>query len=134
MIRYLLDTNAVSYLIREAPVDLNARFESSRVIQSGISVVTEAELLFGIARRPQARALAARVHDLLRKITILPWASDSARIYAELRADLERRGQPIDDMDMMIAAQALVEDAVLVTRDAAFRRIDRLKVEDWTAI
>jgi len=132
MIRYLLDTNAVSYIIRKAPVHFSARFESTHLNQSGISVVTEAELLFGLARRPQAHVLAAMVHALLRKITILPWTSDSAKVYAEIRASLEQAGQPMDDMDMMIAAEVLVQNAVLVTSDAAFRRIERLKVEDWT--
>jgi tRNA(fMet)-specific endonuclease VapC len=134
MIRYLLDTNAVSYILRKASVHFSARFEASHLTQSGISVVTEAELLFGLARRPQAHVLAASVHTLLHKITILPWTSASARIYAEIRADLERKGQPMDDMDMMIAAEAIIQNALLVTSDATFRRIDSLKTEDWTAL
>lgn len=134
MIRYLLDTNAVSYLVRKAPHHFSVRFEASYVSQSAISVVTEAELLFGLARRPGAHVLATTVHALLRKVTILPWSSHAARMYAEVRADLESRGQPMDDMDMMIAAEALVQDAALVTNDAAFRRIGRLRIEDWTTL
>lgn len=134
MIRYLLDTNAFSYAVRKASPHFSARFESSYLSEVGISVITEAELLFGLARRPQAHALAASVHALLRKVDVLPWTSDSARHYANIRADLERKGQPMDDMDMMIAAHALAEDAVLVTNDTAFRRIERLKIEDWTAV
>lgn len=132
MIRYLLDTNAVSYLIRRAPQHFSARFESSYLSQSAISVVTEAELLFGLARRPQARTLARAVHALLQKIVIVPWTSDSARIYAEIRAGLESRGKPMEDLDMMIAAEALVQNATLVTNDAAFRRIEQLRIQDWT--
>lgn len=134
MIRYLLDTNAVSHLLRRTTPRLGARFESSYLSQSAISVVTEAELLFGLARRPQAHTLAASVHALLRKIVILPWSSDAASIYAEIRADLESRGKPMEDLDMMIAAEALVQNATLVTNDAAFRRIDGLRIEGWTAI
>jgi tRNA(fMet)-specific endonuclease VapC len=134
MIRNLLDTNAVSYIVRKAQVRFSARFESSHLTQSAISVVTEAELLFGLARRPQAHALAASVHGLLRKITVLPWTSDSARVYAEIRADLERAGQPMDDMDMMIAAEALVQNTILVTSDTAFSRIERLRTENWTVL
>lgn len=132
MIAYLLDTNAFSKAVcRQSPA-FSGRFESIPLAEVGISVITEAELLFGLARRPQAHTLAQSVHALLHKITILPWKSESASQYANLRADLERRGQPMDDMDMMIAAQALAEDAILVTNDAAFRRIDRLRIEDWT--
>lgn len=134
MIRYLLDTNAAGYLLCKAPPHLSARFESSYLSQSAISVVTEAELLFGLAGRPQAHTLAASIHELLRKIVILPWSSDSASIYAEIRADLESNGQPMEDLDIMIAAETLVQNAILVTNDPAFRRIGRLRIEDWTAL
>lgn len=132
MSRYLLDTNAFSHAIRGAYPDFNRRFESIPLVNLGLSVVSEAELLFGLARRPQARVLAHSVTSLLKKITILPWTSDVARVYAEVRTELGQKGQPIRHADMMIAAHALAENAVLVTNDAAFRRIDHLKVEDWT--
>ena len=134
MIQYLLDTNAVSYMLRSASPHFSARFEASYVSQSGISVVTEAELLFGLARRPQAHALARSVHAFLRRVVIVPWTSDAAGMYADIRADLESRGQPMEDLDMMIAAEALVQNAVLITSDKAFRRIGGLKIEDWTAL
>jgi tRNA(fMet)-specific endonuclease VapC len=132
MSRYLLDTNAFSHAIRGTFPDFNRRFESTSLADIGISVVSEAELLFGLARRPQARTLALTVTSLLKKIVILPWTSPAAKAYAELRTSLEQKGQPISHADMMIAAHAIAEDAILVTNDAAFRRIDRLKVEDWT--
>jgi tRNA(fMet)-specific endonuclease VapC len=132
MIGYLLDTNAVSYALRNTRPHFSRRFESISLAQIKISVITEAELLFGLARRPEAHALAASVHALMKKISILPWTSAAAGHYAILRAALEQKGQPMDDMDMMIAAHALAEDMVLVTNDAAFRRIDRLRAEDWT--
>jgi tRNA(fMet)-specific endonuclease VapC len=81
---------------------------------------------------PQARTLASTAMAVLDKLTILPWTSPCAANYATICADLERRGQPMSVMDMMIAAQALAEDAILVTSDAAFRRIDSLRTEDWT--
>ena len=133
MSRYLLDTNAFSYAVRRAFVHFSRRFDAVNLDDVAISVITEAELLFGLARRPQAHALAASVESLLMRVAILPWNSNCARHYASIRAELERRGQPIGVLDMMIAAHALAEDAVLVTNDAAFRRIDHLKTEDWTA-
>lgn len=133
MIQYLLDTNAVSYLLRKASPHFSTRFETSYVSQSAISVVTEAELLFGLARRPQAQTLARSVRAFLRRVVILPWTSDAARVYAEIRANLESSGKPMEDLDMMIAAEAVIQNATLVTSDKAFRRIERLKIEDWTA-
>ena len=132
MIRYLLDTNSFSYAVRNAYRHFGRRFESVRLDEMGISVITEAELRFGLARRPQAHTLARTVNSLLDRITIKPWTSDAAKLYAGIRADLEGRGQRMDDMDIMIAAHALAEDAILVTNDAAFERISHLKTEDWT--
>jgi tRNA(fMet)-specific endonuclease VapC len=132
MIRYLLDTNAFSCAVRESSVRFSRRLELSPLDEIGISTITEAELLFGLVRRPEAVRLAASVHAMLRNITILAWGSPAAKHYATLRAELERRGLRMDDLDMMIAAHALAEDAMLVTNDAAFARIDGLRTEDWT--
>jgi tRNA(fMet)-specific endonuclease VapC len=63
---------------------------------------------------------------------VLPWNSDVARSYADLRAELERRGITMGNLDLMIAAQALAENAILVSNDRAFRRIKQLQIEDWT--
>ena len=133
MIRYLLDTNAFSYVVRESHARFSRRFESVRLDEIAISVITEAELRFGLARRPQAHALAHSVNSLLHRITLVPWTSDAAKHYAEIRAELERQGQRMEDLDVMIAAHALAENAVLVTHDSAFWRVPRLKIEDWTA-
>jgi tRNA(fMet)-specific endonuclease VapC len=131
---HLLDTNIVSYLMRTKTPPIKNHFRSEQGGSSlvAISRVTEAELLFGLARRPEATRLANSVHEFLTDITILQWDSAAAKQYAELRAELERQGQPMGNLDLMIAAHALAEDAVLVTNDSAFRRIERLKLEDWT--
>jgi tRNA(fMet)-specific endonuclease VapC len=94
--------------------------------------VTEAELRFGVARRPEAKQLRIAVEEFLLRVTVLPWDSRAAVEYGDLRAALERAGTPIGNLDLMIAAQALAAEAVLVTHDAALRRIKRLKSEDWT--
>jgi tRNA(fMet)-specific endonuclease VapC len=130
--QYLLDTNVVSYLTRIKSSALHRRITRVHLTQLAISTVTEGELLFGLARRPEATRLAYSVQAFLAGITILPWDSRAAQEYANLRADLERHGQGMGNLDMMIAAQALAENLTLVTNDAAFRRIKRLKTEDWT--
>jgi tRNA(fMet)-specific endonuclease VapC len=132
MIHYLLDTNAFSHAVRNSHARFSRRIQSVRLDEIGISVITEAELRFGLAKRPQAYALARSVNSLLNQITIVPWGSDAANLYGGIRAELEQKGQRMDDMDVMIAAHALAEDAVLVTNDAAFRRTAHLKTEDWT--
>lgn len=129
---YLLDTNTVSYVIKGDILRVRQRLARVPMAQVAISVVTEAELRFGVERRPEAKQLRIAVEEFLVRVTVLPWDSETAAEYAKLRAALERAGTPIGNLDLMIAAQALAEGAVLVTNDAALRRIKRLKTEDWT--
>lgn len=97
----------------------------------GVSVITEAELRFGVARLPQAAKLGIAVEEFLLRVEVLPWDSDAAQHYARLRAALEAHGEPIGNLDLMIAAHALAADAVLVTSDRIFSRVKGLTVEDW---
>jgi tRNA(fMet)-specific endonuclease VapC len=98
----------------------------------GISVVTEAELRFGVARLPLAAKLGIAVEEFLLRVEILPWDSQAAHHYARLRAALEEHGEPMGNLDLMIAAHALAAEAVLVTSDRVFRRVKGLRIEDWT--
>jgi tRNA(fMet)-specific endonuclease VapC len=131
-VRYLLDTNTVSYIIKGIFPHVRERLLKVRVSEVGISVVTEAELRFGVARLPQATKLAFVVEEFLLRVDVLPWDSPAARHYARLRATLEEHGEPMGNLDLMIAAQALAAGAILVSNDRVFRRVKGLKVEDWT--
>jgi tRNA(fMet)-specific endonuclease VapC len=131
-VRYLLDTNTVSYVIRGNFPRVRERLLKTAMAEVGISVVTEAELLFGVARKPEAAKLKMAVEEFLLRVEILPWTSETARQYAQIRAYLEHAGEPIGNMDLMIAAQALTAEALLVTSDRVFRRVKGLKIEDWT--
>lgn len=130
--RYLLDTNTASHMIKNDNHAVERRRAGMETTELAISSVTEGELLFGVARVPQAVRLRAVVEEFLLNVTVLPWDSPAAREYGELRAALERDGRAMGSLDMMIAAHALALDLILVTSDSSFRRIKRLKVEDWT--
>jgi tRNA(fMet)-specific endonuclease VapC len=132
LISYLLDTNTVSYVIKGNMPGVRERLLKTPMAQVGISVITEAELRFGLARRPEAVRLKTAVEEFLLRVEVVPWGSDAAQHYAQMRANLERNGKPMGGMDMMIAAQALASDVVLVTSDRVFRRVKRLKIEDWS--
>lgn len=129
---YLLDTNIASFIIRGGPPQLMARLRAQSVTAVGISAITEAELRYGLARKPGATALATAVTAFLRHVQTLPWDSDAAERYGRLRAELETAGTPLGGMDMLIAAHALALGATLVTNDQAFRRVPNLAFEDWT--
>jgi len=131
-VRYLLDTNAVSYVIKGNFPRVRERLLKVPMADVGISVITEAELRFGLARRPEASTLKLAVEEFLLRVEILPWDSEAASHYARVRAALEDEGEPVGNLDLMIAAQALAAGAVLVTHDRVFRRIKGLRLEDWT--
>ena len=128
---YLLDTNTASYIIKGNNPAVERRRAKIAPHELAVSVVTEAELRYGVARLPQAVRLHDLVESFLCRLTVLPWDSDCARHYAALRATLEREGRTIGNLDTMIAAHALATGLTLITNNRAFSRIKRLKVENW---
>jgi len=131
-IRYLLDTNTASYIIKGNVPRVRDHLRNVLMAEVGISAVTEAALRFGVARMPQPSRLALAVEEFIIRLDILSWDSEAAKQYAKLRADQEKKGEPMGNLDMMIAAQALAAGAILVTHDRVFRRIKELTVEDWS--
>jgi tRNA(fMet)-specific endonuclease VapC len=131
-VRYFLDTNIASYVIKGNFPPVRERLLEIPMSEVGISVITEAELRFGVARLPQSAKLGRAVEEFLIRVEVLPWDSEAAQRYAQLRAALEEHGEPMGNLDLMIAAQALAEGVILVTNDRVFRRVRGLKVEDWS--
>ena len=130
--RYLLDTNTASYIIKGNIPRVRERLLKVPMSQVLISAVTEAELLFGAARKREAVRLKTGIDEFLLRVDSLPWDSNAARRYADVRAALETAGTAMGNLDMMIAAHAWAEEAVLVTNDRSFRRLKELKIKDWT--
>jgi tRNA(fMet)-specific endonuclease VapC len=131
-IRYLLDTNIVSFHIRESSAALQRRLRRVSASTVALSVVTEMEVRYGLARNPRLR-VADLVEEFLTGFTILPLDSAVARKYAQVRAELDSKGTPIGPLDLMIGAHALSIGATLVTNNVReLRRIRGLRVVDWT--
>lgn len=129
---YLLDTNVVTAFLKGHP-RVDEKMKSTPASALGVSVITEAELLFGLAKKPGAIALHRLVLEFLDRVEAFPWRSQEAQRHAVLRAELESRGIVIGPLDLLIAVQALEMGATLVTGDKALLQIDALTVEDWTA-
>ena len=129
--KYMLDTDMFSYLVtdRHPGVRRKAmRFKDSL----SLSVVTVAEALFG-ARKRDSRKLESLVNLFLEMFPVVDWTAAAAMAYADIRAVLERQGEPIGEMDMMIAASELSGGYVLVTNNTRhFRRVPGLTIENWT--
>lgn len=131
--RYMLDTNTVSHLLRKHPA-VARRVVAAPITSLCISAITQGELLFGLAKRPDATALHAAVREFLRRVDVLPWDAATSEIYGPARSANQREGRVLAPMDLLIGAHALSVDAVLVTNDRAFAQLPGLAVEDWTEV
>jgi tRNA(fMet)-specific endonuclease VapC len=128
---FLLDTNVLSALVRDpqgAVAEHIARVGETNVCTS---IVVAAELRYGAAKRGSAR-LTQQLDVILTAMDIVPFESPMDRVYADVRTALEQRGRPIGGNDLIIAAQALALDAVLVTDNVKeFEQVPGLKIENW---
>ena len=130
---FLLDTDTCSDAMRGASAALDARLASAKPNEIAISAVTRAELMFGLEKRGNPRALSRLVQDFLGRIAVMPWDAAAADHFARLRAALERDGTPIGVMDTMIAGHALALNATLVTNNRKhFQKVTMLAIENWT--
>jgi tRNA(fMet)-specific endonuclease VapC len=130
--RFLLDTNIVSYLLKEQMPAVKSRLLRTAPADVAVSTITEAEVQFGLAKKPGAARLRLAAENFLAGIVILPWDSAAAQVYGQLRAEQERKDRPLSVEDLMIAAHAASLNLILVTNDRAFAQVDNLKTEDWT--
>lgn len=131
MALYMLDTNAVSAVMRGNPL-MDERLLQLDPADWCISAVTHSEICYGLSLRPEATTLIRAADAFLAVATTLAWDATAAAAHGRLRAQLRQAGTPIGDFDEMIAAHALSVGAVLVTsNERHFRRISGLTVENW---
>jgi tRNA(fMet)-specific endonuclease VapC len=127
----LLDTNVVSALMRNPQGGVRQRIEHEAGGDAAISIITLAELRFGVAKTGSKR-LAAILDALTRSIAVFPLQEPVDQVYGEIRSQLERAGTPIGPNDNLIAAHAIVLDRMLVTANVReFSRVPGLRVENW---
>ncbi len=136
MRRYMLDTNTVSYFIKDQFSTLGVKILSVPMDSLYISVFTEAELLHGLAKKASKGSvykLEKLVREFLAHVTILPWDSEAAYAYVNLRIACEKNGKSLSVIDMLIGAHSVANEACLVSSDKAFFHLtDILDLEDWT--
>jgi len=130
-VKYLLDTNICIYLINERPKRVRERLRRLAANEVGVSSVSVAELAFGVSKSGSIRNRAA-LQAFLVPLEVASFDLAAALIDGDVRADLERRGQPIGPLDLQIAAHALSLNAILVTNnEREFRKIAGLTMENW---
>lgn len=132
---YLLDTNTASYLVSgRSPVARTTYLGLEGEADLAISAVTEAELRFGLQRKPESTRLRSAFEEFFGTIQILPWDSAASQAYGKLRVAIRAMGKSLSLMDLLIASHAVAADAILVSHDGAFQHVaPLLTVVDWAA-
>lgn len=130
-LRYMLDTNIVSAVVKQPDCAVARRLAAMPRETFCISVIAAAELRFGMCRKRSAK-LTKQVEAVLEGIDIVPLEEPADQHYGSIRAQLTRLGQPIGQNDLFIAAHALALDVVLVTANTGeFERVPGLVIENW---
>ena len=131
MLKYLLDTNIVIYVIKRRPLEVLGLFNAN-ANRMAISVATLAELLHGAEKSAQPTTNLAVVEDFCSRLQVLSYTPKAAQHYGSIRASLEVMGQPIGVNDLHIAAHARSEGLVLVTNNIKeFAKVPALQLENW---
>jgi len=131
---HLLDTSVYSQRLKPQPhVQAISRWDTLGDSQVVTSTVCEAEVLYGIAKKGSTRLATAYSIKLRPRLAILPLDSACAAAYADLRAACERNGNPVAELDLLIAATAKAKGLILATLNVRhFNLIPGLTVEDWS--
>ncbi|MGE4335234.1 MAG: tRNA(fMet)-specific endonuclease VapC [Pigmentiphaga sp.] len=131
MLRYLLDTNIVIYVLKRRPPEVLPIF-NSHASRMAISSITLAELLHGAEKSSRVSLNLAAIEDFCSRLEVLSYGAKAAQHYGAIRAALERQGQSIGVNDLHIAGHARSEGLVLVTNNVSeFVRVPALEIENW---
>jgi tRNA(fMet)-specific endonuclease VapC len=129
---FMLDTNTVSYLLRSQNKAIQLRLKQHGVTGLCISAITEAELRFSLGKNPSSIKLSKLVNEFLSRVDSLPWATEAARCYAELRTHSRAHGFALSNMDMLIGVHSIAVGATLITNDKVFSHLSEwIKLENW---
>ena len=131
--KYLIDTNICIYIINKRPTDVLKKFHKHSIDDFAVSSITHAELQYGIEKSHNIQKNQKALDQFLLPLTILPFhGKRMVTCYGQLRAGLEKKGQIIGSLDMLIAAQALCLHLTVISNNLKeFSRIPGLKCENW---
>lgn len=131
MLKYMLDTNIVIYVIKKRPIQALEVFNRHAGLMC-ISSITFAELLHGVEKSEKPEHNLRQVEDFVSRLEVLDYNKKAAAHYGDIRADLERKGMTIGVNDLHIAGHARSEAMVLVTNNLReFDRVAGLRLDNW---
>ncbi len=131
---FMLDTNICIYIIKRKPSHVLDRFKKTEISEITISSITLSELLYGVSKSSKPEQNLMALTQFVAPLEILPYGDEAAKYYGDLRAHLEKQGNPIGSLDMLIAAHALSISGTLVTNnEKEFNRVPNLKIANWVS-
>jgi tRNA(fMet)-specific endonuclease VapC len=131
MLRYLLDTNIVIYVLKRRPLEVLSAFNAN-AHRMAISSITLAELMHGAEKSKRVNENLSAIEDFCSRLEVLSYGAKAAQHYGAIRASLEKLGQPIGVNDLQIAGHARSEGLALVTNNVSeFLRVPALELENW---
>ncbi len=132
--KFLIDTNICIYIMNDHPPEVIQRFKKIGVGDVCISSVTVSELHYGACKSKQIKKNMKRLEEFLSPFEIISYDESASECYGKIRSRLEKQGNVIGPLDMLIAAHALSENLTLITNnEKEFKRVKSLKVENWVA-
>jgi tRNA(fMet)-specific endonuclease VapC len=130
--KLMLDSNVCIYLIKEHPASVLERFAAHPVGDIGLSVITLTELEYGVTKSSRPAKNREALEQFVSPLDVAPFDRQATAAYGRLRTALEKKGQPIGSMDLLIAAHALSLNVRLITHNVKeFGRVPGLRIEDW---
>jgi len=133
MIKYLLDTNIVIYVMKRRPIEVLELFNQN-ASRMAISAITLSELHHGAEKSAKVAQNLEAIEEFASRLDVLPYTYKTSQHYGSIRSALEKTGQPIGVNDLHIAAHARSEGLILVTNNVAeFARVPALAVENWVS-
>lgn len=133
--KYMLDTNICIYAIKHKPDTVIKKFLSHDPEELCISAITYAELMHGVEKSMAVEKNRIAMSLFLSPITILQFDERAAEEYGRIKAELEKKGTPIDPMDTLIASHTKSRGLIIVTNNTReFNRVAGLTIEDWTQL
>ncbi len=118
--------------MNKRPTEIIHRFKRFDIGEIGVSTITVSELNYGVAKSKNRRSNKQRVEEFLSPLEIMPYDAIAAKTYGDIRHKLEKQGELIGPLDLLIAAHTLSRNLVLVTNnEKEFKRVKNLKVKNW---
>ena len=131
MLKYMLDTNIVIYVIKRRPLEVLDTF-NKHAGQMCISSITLSELLHGVEKSAQPEHNLRQVESFVSRLDVLDYTSKASAHYGDIRSHLEKKGKTIGVNDFHIAGHARSEGLILVTNNLKeFERVEALRLENW---